>query len=249
MGKSSKKKIELMLLAIVFTFVGIYIALFSYREALIGNGCYVNGKLYESESEVDGYEDGKICFCDDGKVKCNEQGKETDSSDLSLEDFIRKSLNFSYRYVSDGISSDIAQKPLQTQFRSVKSIEKGIEVVLEQGQLCTKDGKAPVQVGLYNATGNTLTVLLAVNTVASIYTQPCTVSATFRISPIDLELSSGFKLQYMSEDGALVPAQVCIYNSRLYNDGDNYSAIDSCNLCSCDNGISRCSNDRVCESD
>jgi hypothetical protein len=236
----------LMLISLFFVASGSILIWYMLRSAFVGNSCVADQGSVADGERLQGYKEGFDCTCVKGKIVCTEVVQSEVDNDLQIEDFRRDNLDFEARYVTAGASDEVAFAPLGTVFRGVSSRTDSVEVILEQSQMCTADMEAPVQIGMYHASKNSLTLLLIVNTVASVYTQPCTVRTTFNISDIDLDPKSGYRLRYRNEGGEVVSANVCVYNDGLFNNGDKYEAEDACNICTCDNGISRCTNDRVC---
>jgi hypothetical protein len=245
---SKAKIIWLGFLSICLIAAGGALLTHMLRSTFAPGSCSVNGNSIQSGTRIVGYKEGFNCTCSDGKVLCTEVVQTETDSELKVENFTRDNLTFSSKYITTGVSSELGAAPLNTVFESINSESGSIEVVLEQAQLCTQAMEAPVQIGMYHVSKNSLTLLLIVNSATSVYTEPCTVQAVFDISKLKLDPKDGFRLQYRSETGEIVLANACIYNSRLFNNGDKYKAVDECNICSCDNGISRCSNDRVCNS-
>lgn len=243
---SKGKIIWLLIVSLFFIIAGFAVISSTFNTTFGSDACVVNGKQYSDGERVLGYKEGADCTCANGKVICTEIAQTGKDTNLEVDDFTRDNLQFSAKYITTGMSSEVEFAPLKTVFRSISSQENEVEVVIEQGQLCTVDREAPVQIGMYHASKDSLTLLMVVNSIASIYTEPCTVQATFNISKLKSDIKDGYSLQYRSENGELLRANACIYNEKIFNNGDNYKAVDGCNICNCDNGISRCSNDRVC---
>mgnify|MGYP002624176571 CR=1 FL=1 len=240
------RKAWLVLVTVCFVIAGLALAWFSFERAFLGDRCWVNGHFYADGEGIEGYRDGKSCGCSNSAVICEDISSIDLDRELTPEDFTRDNLEFEARYITSGVSQALSQSTLNTSFKCIDTQKKGIVVVLEQAQRCTETMEAPIQIGMYHSSAKALTLSLVVNDVASVYTQPCTVEATFALSEFKYELGNDFALQYRSEDGQLVKANSCVYNSKLFNHEDRYEAIDGCNICRCDDGISKCSNDRVC---
>lgn len=193
----------------------------------------------------DDYIEGKECVCIDDVLVC--EVEQDEEKELKLEDFSLEGLGFNAKFITNTPSTELLGASLNTLFTSVSSEDDNLVISLEQKQLCSKDDEPPVQVGMYYIDGNELTLLSVVNTVASVYTQECVISVEFDLSKLDVEISDSLVLRYMSEQGDIVDANVCVYNDGVYNSGDVYEAEDGCNLCECVNGVSRCDNEKVCE--
>ncbi|MBI2356461.1 hypothetical protein HYV12_00165 [Candidatus Dojkabacteria bacterium] len=244
--ENSNQRISLILLSLAFVIVGIFIIISATRGALFPNICLSNFKMYSS-GEVVSEEGDNECLCVKGKVLCAKKRDGDDLNQLTISDFVRSNLQFEYDYFASGVSPDLLSKPLGVSFTSIVTTEKSIEVQLQQSQLCSETGKPAVQIGLYNFRENTLTLLNVLNSIESIYVNPCTVTLQFKINKLTISDLSDFKLAYQTEDGQSTVADVCLYNKGIYNDGDNYVSEDKCNVCRCVGGVSRCSTDRVCK--
>lgn len=240
------QRVSLILLSIAFTVLGLFTIISASRGALAPGSCFKDFRFYESGAVVS-ENDSQTCYCSKGKVVCSENQNEEINDNLTINDFVRSNLAFEAKYFASGVSAELLGKPLGTAFASVVTGDKRIDVQLQQSQLCTETGKVPAQIGLYNFQNGVLTLLNVVNTIESLYIQPCTVTLTYKISKIDVSAAEDFKLVYQTEDGDKSAADICLYNNKVYNDGDNYISTDKCNLCRCVEGVSRCSTDKVCK--
>jgi hypothetical protein len=242
--KITLKLVWLSFITVIFLGIGISIIYFSINRIVNNGTCKFNNVKYEKGDEVIGYKDGELCNCEDGSIVCS---KITDTSDLqNANKFTKDNLIFSAKYTKPE-SGSIEILPLRTKFTSISILESSVEIVIDQGQVCSSDNRAPIQVGRYMLNGNTLTVSNSVNTSPSLYTTPCIVTMSFKISKIQLTKITDLKIIYENDTGQTLPATLCYYNSRVFGDTDVYSSIDKCNICTCENGVSKCSNDRVCD--
>lgn len=237
---------SLILISIAFTVLGLFTIISASRGALAPGACFKDFKFYQNGSIVS-ENDNQSCYCSKGEVLCSSMEKDSSDPALTVNDFIRSNLTFEAKYFSSGVSADLLGKALGTSFSSVVTGDSKIDVQLTQSQLCTADGKVPSQIGLYNFRGNTLTLMNVVNTIESVYVLPCTVTLTYKITKLDTAVIDDFNLIYQTEEGDKSVADICLYNSKVYNDGDNYISADKCNLCRCVEGVSRCSTDKVCK--
>jgi len=233
------RRISLLALTFVFTIVGVIIFSVSINEFFFKDICWSGNKAFESGSEIKKYKDGYTCLCEEGEIICSQKLK-TEQTALELEDFTEKNLKFSYNYITNGITQDLLNSPLQTEFVSVANLKKGVEFSILQGQLCSEENRPAVQVGLYNYSDGILTLISIINQINTVYFVPCTVEVVYSISPLQLDLKKGIKLQYSNNVGEIVRANVCVYNSKIYTEGDYYESLDGCDVCRCSNGVSKC---------
>lgn len=246
--ENSSQRIPLILLSLLFVILGIFLIISISRGYLLPNKCLRDFKVYSVGGLVS-KEGDRSCYCTSGKVVCSVNKDDSSASKLQISDFSRNGIDFSYKYFSSGVSSELLSKKLGVSFRSVVTSSKSISVEVIQSQLCNEKGNPSVQIGMYHFEGSTLTLLNVLNDIAEVYTEPCTVSLTFNIKDLEVKSIKDFRLAYMNEEGQSVDADVCLYNSEIYNDGDNYISEDKCNLCRCVGGVSKCSTDRVCKID
>ncbi len=238
------QKIWLVCVTLIFVLVGLVIVWYSGTSLFLGSNCWYEGKVV-SAGTIFSKGDSE-CGCNEGKILCEKIDSLERDEELEVEDFTRDNLQFNTRYITSSVSSQLEVAPLKTMFTSIRNLENGIEVVLHQAQLCSNDSTPPVQIGMYHASEASLILMIIANTAPSLYTRPCTVEATFTITDFGYNPAANYALSYRNEPGTIMKANICSYNGRLFNHGDRYEAIDRCNICMCDHGISRCGNDRVC---
>ncbi|MCK9368367.1 hypothetical protein M0R04_00075 [Candidatus Dojkabacteria bacterium] len=242
--KITFKLVWLLFITVLFVGIGsgiIYVSI----DRVINNGvCRFNKVSYDSGTEVIGYKSGELCNCEDGSIVCSKLNGGIDTSNGSK--FTKSNLVFSAKY-SKPSSSSIEVMPLKTNFVSISILDNSTNIVLEQEQLCSHDNRAPIQIGRYMFNENILTVSNSVNTSPNLYATSCIVTMNFKISKIKLKEISDLKIVYANDLGQTVPATLCYYNNTVFANEDVYSSIDNCNICKCENGVSKCSNDRVCD--
>lgn len=245
MFSETAQKIWLFFVTILFIIVGVSIVWYTGLSIVLGSRCLHEGRIIDVGTIVS--KGDSECTCFDGKLLCERVIDPEKDSELEVEDFTRENLEFSTRYVTNTVSSQLEIAPLKTTFTSIRNFENGVEVVLQQAQLCSDNMTPPIQIGMYHASETSLVLMIIANTAPSLYTKPCTIEATFRITNFNYSTDNTYALSYRNEPGQLARANICSYDGRLFNHGDRYEAVDRCNICSCDHGISRCSNDRICD--
>lgn len=222
------KQLWLVLITLLMVGFGLSLVYLSLQNVFRGPACVTNDPL---------------CKCVDDLLVC-EVGDH--DKKLNVNDFSVENLKFSANFFSEITSYDVENAPLKTLFQGIVNEGSNIVVTLSQNQLCTKDNKAPAQLGMYHFDGAKLTLYSAINTVAEVYEKPCNVEVVYSITNFVLS-SNELELYYQNEDGEKAAADICIYTGAVYNDGDSYQAEDDCNICECVGGTSRCSNDRSCD--
>ncbi|KKR06168.1 MAG: hypothetical protein UT34_C0001G0208 [candidate division WS6 bacterium GW2011_GWF2_39_15] len=243
--QTGKQQIFLIIFSLFFLIFGVFVVISALRGSVSTKFC-ISGLSFSKDGDLISEIDGKQCYCTNGKVVCSKVAVDESDKPLVVSDFLRSNLTFEAKYLSTGLSNDLVAKPLGVVFSTINTSRNTVEIVLKQSQLCTAQRDIPTQIGMYNYRKSTLTLLNVINSLESLYTVPCTVSLTYKINGLDVREVSDFKLVYQSEDGQRDIADVCLYNSNVYNNGDNYLAEDSCNVCRCEGGITKCATDRVC---
>ncbi len=236
----------LVIVTLFFIFAGLAFSFTTVKSAIEQRYCWSGNKLYVSGLQIS-TDENTVCTCSNGKVSCRELPK-PDKALLSLNDFTSKNLTFTTKYLSPNIPDAIAKNILQISFEGVSIKNGNLEVVIHQVQFCTQDLKVPVQIGLYNFQGNTLTLLNSINNISTIYNKPCLVELVYSINKLKITDDGTFKLRFSDDKFEAVNGNICLYNSKIYSEGDKYVASDKCNVCSCSDGISKCSTNVSCSS-
>lgn len=237
--KNKKNSISLLTLSIVFLFFGLFVILFSTRDILSNYYCIYNSRIILNNQSVK--EENKVCSCKQGKVLCvNKTKGDNNKIDDSKDGFTQKGLSFKAEYLTNIISKEIDSLPLKTKFESIEQNDKTTKIVINSVQMCKKDLTIAPQYGLYKYEDNRLILQNNVNTVSSIFDTQCVVKAIFEITDLDIDIQRGIELLFTDQSGYYTTANVCVYNSKLYNSGDKYYALDKCNICTCVNGTTQC---------
>lgn len=239
-----KGKFGLAIVALFFAIAGFIIMYVSFVEVVKAPLCSVGEAVYVRGDSVPDYKKGYDCICQGDGIVCTRV--EENLMPTTIDQFERENLSLAIKYVSD--VSFAEGSPIEsTKFTNIAVTENKIEISLEQEQLCSNDRRIPPQIGMYRATYSTLLVTNIVNRATTTYIYPCIVSLTFTLKNHAFDDLEFLKIGYMSESGEVLPATLCYYNGNLYGDEDSYIADDECNVCRCENGTSKCSNDRVCD--
>lgn len=241
--KKGVDKYWLIGVTVLFLFLGGFVIYFSYERLAGVNSCEFAGNSYSIGDIVNGYKDGYECRCENGDIVCTN----VDSTVLkpTLDMFKRDGATVSRKFLIAGVNESIDQLPLKTKFSSISIKNGNMDITIEQVQKCSADLRIPIQIGMYYLAKDTLYITNVINTNPSLYTQDCVVSVNYRIGNWK-NMSEDLSIVYMSEAGEEVEASLCYYNQNIYGDGDVYSSVDSCNICRCSQGVSKCSNDRLC---
>lgn len=182
----------------------------------------------------------------------NSNGTSNSDSIVTAVDFSffgDSNLKFTAKFLSYSVPQSLATNKTQSEVQSVSFSDEIIKISVDQKQFCDSKQKLMEQVGLYNL-NNTNLILTNLVTQSDDFQTPCLVKLTYEISKIssDFLLSNkSFVISFQNESKLIDSTHVCIYDSKIYNNGDYFSASDKCNTCSCNKGISSCSTGRVCE--
>ncbi|HVX92769.1 MAG TPA: hypothetical protein VHA74_01510 [Candidatus Dojkabacteria bacterium] len=234
----------LVIVTLFFVVAGLAFSYSTVKNGLEQRYCWSNNKLYVAGSQVV-TNDGSICTCSGGKLACREIPK-ADKAEFTIKDFTNKNLSFSTKYLSPNIPEAISKNILQVSFEDVSVKNGNFQVVLHQVQNCTQTLKVPAQVGSYNFTNNTLTLLNAINNISTIYNKPCLVELIYTLNKFKINDDGTFKLRFSNDKFETINGNICLYNSKVYSEGDKYVASDKCNVCSCSDGVSKCSTNISC---
>jgi hypothetical protein len=241
--KNKYDKYWLFVVTLVFVLLGSFVIYISLDRVRNVNSCNVGGTTYTNGMVVDGYQDGFDCTCQSGQILCTKVAVKDEKP--GIDKFERDNLKFSSQYQTSGTNESLNTSLLKTEFSSISVKNGTMDITLDQEQSCTADGRIPVQVGLYYISNSTLYITNIIRDDPLLYTQQCIVSVNYKISNWKKNVEN-LKIVYMAEEGTEQPASLCYYNNNIYANGDVYSSVESCNICKCSDGISKCSNDRVC---
>ena len=166
-----------------------------------------------------GYLENADCICGEkGDVVC--ELRDVTKSFLNSSDFTTKNLNFEAE-VSNSLSNSEVNIADEIVFRSVSQSDEGLKIIIEKLDLCTANSDIADQVGFYSLASDTL-VLTAIETGdPATYTEPCIVKNVFLLTKITGNIEDDFKVYYRDEEDSVFLADMCVYQGKLHNDGDN----------------------------
>jgi hypothetical protein len=158
------------------------------------------------------------CFCNEkGEVICEEMVAETN---LESTEFVNDDLEFSYGFLN---FVDLKIPFESMRFDEVSTVDKGLKVVVERLSMCNVREELPPQIGYYMFDGTELHLTTTTNLLAGNYNKECIVSNIFLIHG----LSEVSKVSYISEDNRVIEAKICVFEGRVFNEGDAYVVDDS----------------------
>ena len=200
--------------------------------------CVINGTEYKSGEEVVGYLENADCVCNrEGKVDC--EINDVSKSFLSNSDFTTKNLNFNAEFLNSLSNAEVNISE-EIVFRSVSQGTDGLKIVVEKLDLCTTTNIIPDQVGFFNVSDNNLVLTSIESGDPSKFSEPCIVKNTFLLSKITGELDESFKVYFRNESDEVYLADMCVYEGKIYNEGDTYRSENEDQLCSCQSGENIC---------
>lgn len=241
--RKKKKSLFLLTITLLFLILGVFVVIFSARETISSYICLYNTRIVKN-NEMFELED-QVCRCSNGKVTCVK--KDGDKSQIfgdEIKEFTQKNLVYKSEYLTNIVSTEIDGLPLKTKFTSIDSSDGQIRISINSVQMCKKDLTIPPQYGMYRFENNQLILQNNVNTVSSIFSTPCVVKVIYQIKNLPIDIENGVELLFTDQSGYYTTADVCVYNSKLYNQGDKYYALDKCNICTCSDGLTKCTENK-----
>jgi hypothetical protein len=195
-------------LALFITALTMFIATFKdqfgLKTCVYGDSEYTAGQAIAGEPQCFCNEKGKV-ICEEEKVTVSLETMEYENEDL---DFSSVFLNF----------IDIEVNFENMRFGEVSTVNKGLKIVVERLSKCNKNEELPPQIGYYMFDGQDLFLTTSTNLLAGEFNRNCMVSNTFLIHG----LSEVSKISYQSEDGRIIEANICVYEGRVFNEGDAF---------------------------
>lgn len=218
----------------IFLVVSSVIALVvSTRKSLGFGTCAFNENIYLAGQLIPNYNGREDCYCSKkGTIQCNK-----DNTILSLEDYTSTNL----KYFSNFLNY-LDEEEIDTD--NIKAVDIGytegkLSVVIEREGMCGQEQEIPVQVGFYKYSENKLTLTILTNQDSSIYNRVCKINGKFILTKEDFTLTEDFKLYFQNDLGHIFDLGVCVYNKKLYGEGDIFQS-ESGNACSCNYGMVEC---------
>lgn len=218
-----------LLLITVLLLIGSGIVLFINAQKNLGLGvCYYNDMEYYQGDLVSNYEGGSDCYCSiTGDIVC-----ESDSVGMTYETFSSSNLAFSYKFQNflEKANPDLTRFTLS----DVSQNDGGLEIILEREALCSEEGSAPTQVGMYEKNADSLVLTTITNRDEALYSRVCVIENTFNISQVDITDAKSYSLLYQGEGGQLYDLKACYSNGKLYASGEVFKDSKGEKLCTCE---------------
>ncbi|HAM37138.1 MAG: hypothetical protein UR96_C0005G0027 [candidate division WS6 bacterium GW2011_GWC1_36_11] len=233
MGKIKQRNwlIILTVFLVVVSSVGLFL---SIQQKLSFNSCAYGENVYKSGENIPEYNGGMECTCNsNGAIRCDSGTEEVAYSGYSTQN-----LKFSYKY--GNLLSDTVTMQEDITSDSASYINGVLKVSFERNVLCSEDGIAPTQTGLYQLSSKDLRLTILTNMDNSKYTTPCKIVDTFEISKLNMILEKDFQIFYQSEDGEFVSLGACIEDDTLYGDQEVFKSKTSNSVCICNTGVISC---------
>lgn len=233
MGKLKQK--NWLLIITIFLVVSSVIALsISMRKSLGFGTCAYDKEIYLSGQQIPNYNGRSDCYCSrEGKVQCN-----TDETLISFEDYSSSGLKYFSSFLNylekESVSSDYVQAV------DVGYTQGVLSVVIEREAMCGDEQETPIQVGFYKLAENDLTLTVLTNRDPSFYNRVCKIDGKFVLEKEGLSLKEDFKLYFQNDLGKIFDLGVCVYNGKLYGNGDVLQSVEGDKACSCNSGVVEC---------
>lgn len=200
--------------------------------------CSYGEELFSSGELLPEYEGKYSCYCSsEGKVVCEDETALLNRKPLESEDFTSSNLVFSTSFQNyiESVTPGI-------RFTKIVHGLSSVSVSIERAVMCTSTQDAPVQIGYYKMNDKELILTAMTNQAPSLYTQPCIVEDTFEFYDLNVQFPESFQVMYQTEENEIYGSNNCVYEGYLQNDGDTYQSGDSCEVCSCKDGVNICTN-------
>ncbi len=237
-----KGNFRLVIITVVLVLMGLFLAFLSLSESDLEqvDFCDFNDSRYAVGDEIIGYEDGNHCVCSTGGVvECVPLDVEVDfevENEIVVEDLDEGGLSFEYRYLT-GIVEDNGDIVLDdVRFSNITMSGDDLVIVLEKRQNCPESGAALEQEGYYRYSNNVLSLYTEiVEDIEDEYID-CFVELKYVFEDYD-----GFDFNFeniriaFESNGLMEYASTCIYEERIYSDGDVFVGEDD-EIYVCDRG-------------
>ncbi len=204
----------------------------------VKNSLGINKCIYSEENISNG------CICNsEGQLICDD-GTGGDSQRVMSSEFTAEGMTFSYdflNYIEDSVALNQGVK-----FIDITNSGSDLKLTVEKRSLCDYNSVPAPQVGFYKETEDSLIFTIGTNLVESRYSTPCVTEAIFNIVGFRDKYPDGYTVYYQDEFDVLTPANNCVYEGFLRNEGDTYQSLDGCALCTCNQGQNSCELESSC---
>jgi hypothetical protein len=182
---------------------------FGLKKCVYGNSEYGVGQTIPGEPK---------CYCNSkGVVVCDTQ--EIDETGVEISDYSSDDINFSSKFLN---LLDVKSNFQKVRFSDVTSTQDGLKITVERLSMCSDSGELPPQIGYFLFSDSDLYLTTSTNLLAGSFGSECMVSNTFVINTTQ----SISKIYYQAEDKELFSANICVFNSKIYNIGDAFVGED-----------------------
>ncbi len=178
---------------------------------------------------------GTNCICNsNGEKICDE----STSQGINASEFTSINLSYSFDFLN---AININNSSFQdVQFVDISHGDNVLKMIVEIKSMCNEDNIVSPQIGFYKLHKEILTLSIVSNLTNSSFSIPCISENTFSIENFTSEIDNSFKIQYQDELGVVYPANNCIYEGYIRNNGDVYNSKNGSLLCQCKNGQNSC---------
>jgi hypothetical protein len=151
---------------------------------------------------------------------------------MTYETFSSSNLSFSYKFQNflEENKPDLTRISLS----DIEQSNGAIEIILEREALCSEEGGAPTQVGMYEKNVDSLVLTTITNRDETLYGRVCVIENTFNISQVDIADSESYSLLYQGEGGQLYDLKACYSNGKLYAIDEVFKDSEGKKLCTCE---------------
>ncbi len=180
------------------------------------------------------------CICNSkGEVICEDEALES----VTSSEFSSSKMINTYDFLS---FFDVNSSNKSVKFVNISLLNSNLNVTLELASYCNQQGEPAKQAGFYKVEKDRLTLTTATNLIDESFNRACIVESMYCIKEFDIELGDFFEIVYQDEFGSIYPANNCVYDQFLRNDGDVYNSVDGCYICHCTDGENICEEQDSC---
>ena len=195
-------------IALFVTVLVMFIA--TYKEQLGLKKCVYGDSEYTVGEAIPG---STQCFCNEkGQVVCSELDQE---ESLEITEFGNDDVEFSSSFLN---FVDLDTTFEDVRFGEVSTVDRGLKIVVERLSMCNSNEEFAPQIGYYMFDGSSLYLTTTTNLLDQSFSKECMVSNTYLI----YGLSEASNIYYQSEDATIVEADICVYDNKVFNEGDAF---------------------------